>query len=459
MTIIKFLILLLLSLMTSAATFEEYSKVDHFGGDYYNNAFKSFGRRLIRRRSTNQEKRDTSLSYAATNINNKEGTQVKTITVIKNSNDKNQKLKIDPKLHKNENWADEFKDNFDSYGIIPDVPDVDDLFEYVNKKHNNDKEKEKVKKNEAKNEDKKDFDDRKVKEETTTTRPSQKYRPKEMEKPVTEISSEISDEVTENMQEVEKIKGDAELLPSFNNSRLKVRESLISLNYSTPEHSVHQYFDNYVQLSPAVKAVVGYDYPKPCIHGQPVGSVAVATPSGKTYNIPGNNNSYINPYLAPALTRRPQIGQTTQSSLVNIPVFPINSLVPQLQQQQPNNNNNPNLNNFLPQQNSAAANQVPNNSLQPPLFQNNIQTNQQQQPATQQNQQQQPPQQGQSTFVSTSQRPYVSPNIRSGLSGVSRGPGSNLNGYQNQAQPGYRINTFNNAFRKPNLFRSRGLKY
>ncbi|XP_065360404.1 putative uncharacterized protein DDB_G0271982 [Calliphora vicina] len=449
---------MLMSLMTSAATFEEYSSIDNSGGDYFN-GFKPFGTRLIKRRSTNQEKRDISLSYAATNINNKEGTQVKTITVIKNLNDKNEKLKIDPKLHKNENWAEAFKDNFDSYGIIPDVPDVDDLFEYVNKKHNNDKEKEKVKKNEAKFEDKKGFGDRKGREEITTTRPNQKLRPKEIEKPVTEISAEISEEITEKMREVEKIKGDAELLPNFNSSRLKVRESLISLNYSTPEHSVHQYFDNYVQLSPGIKTLDGYDYPKPCVHSQPIGSVAVATPSGKTYNIPGNNNSYINPYLAPAITRRPQIvqQQPTQASPSNVPVFPVNSLVPPLQQQQ--NNNNPTLNNFLPQQNSAAGGaQLPNNSLQPPLFQNNFQTNQQQQPP-QQNQQQQP-QQGQTTFISTSQRPYVSPNIRSGLSGVSRGPGSNSNGnvYQN-AQPGYRINTFNNGFRKPNLFRSRGLKY
>lgn len=425
--------------MAFAATFEEYSSVDSSGGENLYD-FKSFGKRLIKRRSTNQEKRDISLSYAATNINNKEGTQVKTITVIKNLNDKNEKLKIDPKLHNNENWAEAFKDNFDSYGIIPDVPDVDDLFEYVNKKHNNDKEKENMKV----------FGRKKGKEEITTS------FPKEVEKPVTEISAEISEEITETIKEVEKIKGDAELLPNFNSSRLKVRESLINLNYSAPGHTVHQYFDNYVQLSQGGKEVGGFNYLKPCIHSQPIGSVTVATPSGKTYNIPGNNNSYINPYLAPAITRRPQIAQqSTQAPATNGPVFPINSLVPPLQQQQ--NNNNPTLNNFLTQQTSASSGgntqeqtQLPNSSLQPP-FQNNFQNNQQQQPS------QQNPQQSQNSFLSTSQRPYVSPNLRSGLSGVSRGP-ANANGFQN-GQPGYRINTFNNAFKKSNNFRSRGLKY
>ena len=439
-----------MSVMTSAATFEEYSNIDSGNGDL-SHPFKSFGKRLIRRRSTNQEKRDISLSYAATNINNKEGTQVKTITVIKNLNDKKEKLKIDPKLHKDENWADAFRDNFDSYGIIPDVPDVDDLFEYVNKKHKKENDK-----NKNENDDKMAND----KNDNKNNNKNEKPITMEMEKPVTEISSEISEEITENLKSVEKIKGDAELLPNFNSSRLKVRESLINLNYSTPEHSVHHYFENYVQLSQGGKAVdgYGYDYPKPCIHNQPVGSVTVATPSGRTYNIPNNNNnSYINPYLAPAITRRPQIvqQQSTPTQQSNIPAFPINSLVPPLQQQQ---NNNPTINNFLTQQNGAGSTsvqpqpQLPNISLQAPTFQNNFQTNQQQQP-------QQNNQQGQLPFPSTSQRPYVSPNIRSGLGGVSRGPGSlsNINGYQN-GQTGYRINTLN-AFRKPNNFRSRGIKY
>lgn len=439
-----------MSVMASAATFEEYINIDNGNRDL-SHAFKSFGKRLIRRRSTNQEKRDISLSYAATNINNKEGTQVKTITVIKNSNDKKEKLKIDPKLHKNENWAAEFKDNFDSYGIIPDVPDVDDLFEYVNKKQNKEKGKNKE------NNDKKTSN----KNDNKNNNKNEKQFTKEMEKPVTEISSEISGEIIENFKSVEKIKGDAELLPNFNSSRLKVRESLINLNYSTPEHSVHHYFENYVQLSQGGKPLdgSGYDYSKPCIHIQPVGSVTVATPSGRTYNIPNNNNnSYINPYLAPTITRRPQIVQQQSTPLqqTNIPAFPINSLVPPLQQQQ--NNNNPTLNNFLTQQNAPGGNvvqpqpQLPNISLQAPSFQNNLQTKQQQQPQLNN-------QQAQNTFQSTSQRPYVSPNVRSGLSGVNRGPGilPNTNGYQN-VQSGYRINTFN-AFRKPNNFRSRGIKY
>jgi len=100
-------------------------------------------------------KRDLSLSYAATNIDSKEGTRVKTITVIKNvggisapgeagalgspvgaghSHKQQPKLVIDPTLHKSEEWATAFRDNFDSYGALPDVPDIDDLFEFVNRK-------------------------------------------------------------------------------------------------------------------------------------------------------------------------------------------------------------------------------------------------------------------------------------------------------------------------------------
>lgn len=101
-------------------------------------------------------KRDLSLSYAATNIDSKEGTRVKTITVIKNvggipasaaaaaaeevaalgasAGHNPTKLAIDPKLHKSEEWANAFRDNFESYGALPDVPDIDDLFEFVNRK-------------------------------------------------------------------------------------------------------------------------------------------------------------------------------------------------------------------------------------------------------------------------------------------------------------------------------------
>lgn len=419
--------------MTLAATFEDYQSVDV--SNYMLNAFKTFGTRL-KRRATNQEKRDLSLAYSATNINNKEGTQVKTITVIKNLGDKNtSKLKIKPELHKSEDWANAFRDNFDSYGVIPDVPDVDDLFEYVNRKD------KKVKDDKMVKMDKMDKKEGKEPEKTTVKSNTKTNE----EKPVFEASSE---EVAESRRSVEKIEGDAELLPNFNASRLKTRESLINFNYSTPHHSVSQYFENYIQLSP--NSDKGYVYPKPCGKQQPVSSVTISTPSGRTYNIPENNtNNNLNPYLAPSVTRRPQIQQQTQppQPSTSPPTnFPINSLLPPLQQQQPQQSNN-----GFGQTSQAGSPQTPSQQLNPPTgSQSNIQTQQSQQNP-----------QSQSSVPSTSQRPYVAPNLRSNLSGVNRGPGSAPNiivGFPN-TQSGYRVNIYNSGFIRSNNARSRGLKY
>uniref|UniRef100_A0A1I8NCC0 Uncharacterized protein n=1 Tax=Musca domestica TaxID=7370 RepID=A0A1I8NCC0_MUSDO len=390
-----------LFLVTSAAIFEHDTNIEL--NDGAKNLHQHFKTRS-RRKAPNQEKRDISLAYSATNINSKEGTHVKTVTVIKNiGTDRNTgTLQINPDLHKNEEWTKAFKENFSAYGVIPDVPDVEDLFEYVNKKHSA---------SEAKEPSKSDTSGKKQKESV---------QPQKTEKPVLEVSSE---------EFVEKIEGDAELLPKVNTSKLKTRESLVNFNYSTPRHAVHQYFDNYVQQIP--NSNIGYIYPKPCVHEQPVGSEVVVTPYGKTYNIPKNNsNADVNPYLAPSVTRRPQITQQTPNPTprrqTNAPVFPINSLLPPLQQQQPG---------LSVQQSNTLATQQPV-------------------PVTPQQQK------SQASLPSTSQRPYVAPNLRSGLNAVSRGPAAVATPIAGpQANPVYRINSYNTIFKKPSTARSRGLKY
>uniref|UniRef100_A0A1I8PU51 Uncharacterized protein n=2 Tax=Stomoxys calcitrans TaxID=35570 RepID=A0A1I8PU51_STOCA len=412
---------LLCVLMVSAATFEEYTMADI--NEDIRNEFQSFGTRL-RRKAPNQEKRDLSLAYSATNINSKEGTQVKTITVIKNiGGDKNTAtLKIKPELHRGEDWGKSFKDNFNSYGVIPDVPDVDDLFEYVNKKHNTGK-------------------DKKYASEDEKMKPEESPQPKQPEKPIFESSPEEADEEAVVPESVEKIVGDAELLPNLNVSKIKMRESLINLNYSTPQHSIHQFFENYIQLSPEVGK--GYDYAKPCVHQQPIKSETIETPFGRKFNIPKNNtNTDINPYLAPSITRRPQVAQTLQPSQTSgiSPVFPVNSLVPPLQPQQQPASSPP-----LQQSNAVSAQQPTASTAAQTISPTNS-------PQGQNTQAQLP-------FPSTSQRPYVAPNLRAGLNGVSRGPATTFNtaGFQNI--PAFRISSYNTLFKKPNASRSRGLKY
>jgi len=392
-------------------------------------------------------KRDLSLSYAATNIDSKEGTRVKTITVIKNvggisapeeaaalgssiassHNHKQQpKLIIDPSLHKSEEWASAFRDNFDSYGALPDVPDIDDLFEFVNrKKPEGEKKPEEV--------------------------PSQKEErvPKELQKPAEETTTKKagaseqseggivpSGNIDSDEAVVEKIKGDAELLPHIKQANIlrlqaahaqarsgvRTKESLIAVNYSTPMHQVSQYFDNYVQAVPN-----GYDYPKPC-GMQPGNSIQVTTPSGRTYDIPQSNSSGTgggnHPYLAPALTKKTQIPPIT--------------VQPPVQQQQPQGNAN------LPQQpQQPPVVNPPNGGILPPLGTGGI---------------------------STSQRPYVAPRLRNNGLGISRAPSTpgpiqipgqpGLVGNNNPQQtPNFRTSIFGGGSNRPNTLRSRGLKY
>ncbi|XP_052847042.1 uncharacterized protein LOC128259013 isoform X1 [Drosophila gunungcola] len=405
-------------------------------------------------------KRDLSLSYAATNIDSKEGTRVKTITVIKNvggisgpeeaaalgapaSSHKQlqPKLAIDPTLHKSEEWATAFRDNFDSYGALPDVPDIDDLFEFVNRK----KPEVEVKKQEAV--------------------PSQKEEkvPKELAKPAEEettTKSEVgginptgnidSDEVV-----VEKIKGDAELLPHIKQanilrlqaaqarSGIRTKESLIAVNYSTPMHQVSQYFDNYVQAMPN-----GYDYSKPC-GLQPGNSIQVTTPSGRTYDIPQSNSSGTgggnHPYLAPALTKKTQIPPITVQPPIQQASPPnysyVNSIVPPIVKQQPQDNVNPPQTQQQPQPQQPPP---PTGGFLPPLGSG-------------------------AGGISTSQRPYVAPRLRNNGLGISRAPSSTPGPIPVQSGPGlvanqpqppnYRTSIFGGGLNRPNTLRSRGLKY
>lgn len=421
------------------------------------------GKEMLER--TQPAKRDLSLSYAATNIDSKEGTRVKTITVIKNvggvgvgdlgsssaASNRQVKLAINPELHKNEDWANAFRDNFESYGGLPDVPDIDDLFDFVNRKkpEKETKEKEKPKPTES-----------------TTKTPAP-----------TKATSEHSEDADDSDEAiVEKIKGDAELLPhiqqanilrlqaqelkqkqqqrhqqhaqqdSEQSKRIRTRESLVNVNYSTPMHSVSQFFENYVQVLPN-----GYDYakPEPCANSVPPGnsnSIQVTTPSGRTYDIPQSNSSGINgginhPYLAPALTKRTQIQAQAPPAQPQPNYSSVNSIVPPIVQQSQGN---------LP------ANNVPKLAQQPQL----------------------PPQVavagavGGGVGVSTSQRPYVAPSLRNNGLGINRGPPTpqppplptyatgNVNNGNGNTLPSYRTNNFGVAgANRPNTFRSRGLKY
>lgn len=407
-------------------------------------------------------KRDLSLSYAATNIDSKEGTRVKTITVIKNvggidvgdagssaANIRQAKL---AELQKNEEWAAAFRDNFETYGGLPEVPDIDDLFDFVNgKKSTKVTEKEKEK-------------EQKPKVEITTAKPKTT--------PVTPKATSEHAEVDSDEEPAEKITGDAELLPnhrmvnllrlqpvehnqkqpehqqqqSEQDKHVRTRESLVNVNYSTPMHSVNQFYDKYVQVLPN-----GYDYskPQPCAVPGPPNSIQVTTPSGRHYDIPQSNSSGTNgginhPYVAPALAKRTQItpapsaGQPQPSPNYSS----VNSLVPAIVQ---------------PQGNPPA-----NVPLSPPV----------------QTQPQLPPQGAVGAAVgggavgglSTSQRPYVAPSLRNNGLGVNRGPSTppqtqplppplpayppgNANA---NVVPNYHGNGYGN---RPNTFRSRGLKY
>ncbi|XP_068143159.1 LOW QUALITY PROTEIN: cleavage stimulation factor subunit 2 tau variant [Drosophila tropicalis] len=401
---------------------------------------------------TRQVKRDLSLSYAATNIDSKEGTRVKTITVIKNlggigtanaevagvalpppnSNRKQQKLAINPALHKNPEWASAFRDNFDSYGSLPDVPDIDDLFEFVNRK--------KTATSSSSSSSSSSMQNAKPeapKEEITTKQPAVE--------PETEPVD--SDEAI-----VEKIKGDAELLPHIKQVNIlrlqaqqllapqRTRESLINVNYSTPMHQVTQYFDNYVQALPN-----GYDYSKPCGPApSPGNSIQVTTPSGRTYDIPQSNSSGTgggnHPYLAPSLTKKTQI-QPQPPILPPAPVLvpnysSVNSIVPALS---PSNQ----IPLPVPPQTPAPAPApVPaaaagagvgigiGGGLPPPGL-----------------------------GISTSQRPYVAPRLRNNGLGINRGPATAqplLPAPPQQPQQGP---VFGLASNRPNTLRSRGLKY
>ncbi|EDV97776.1 GH17053 [Drosophila grimshawi] len=392
-------------------------------------------------------KRDLSVSYAATNIDSKEGTRVKTITVIKNvggighggesgssnsASNNRVKLAINPELHKNEEWASAFRDNFEFYGGLPEVPDIDELFDFVNRK----------KPTKALETEAKEPKSTVVVESTSTT-----------QAPTKSASEHAQDTSDTDEATVEKINGDAELLPHIKQAnilrlqaleqeparRLQTRESLVNVNYSTPMHSVSQFFENYVQVLPN-----GYDYTKPPQQQQPQqqpackqpNSIQVTTPSGRTYDIPQSNSSGTNgginhPYLAPTLAKRTQIQQPS---------------LPQQQPQQP-----PNIS--------------PVNSLVPPIAQP-VQGNLQPNPSLQQQQQQQQPQSPKlaaGAGISTSQRPYVAPSLRNNGLGINRGPGTpptygSAGNSVNSGLPSYRNNVVGGA-NLPNIFRSRGLKY
>ncbi|XP_036336564.1 uncharacterized protein LOC118746762 [Rhagoletis pomonella] len=356
-----------------------------------------FGAKMADPKSTGQTKRDTSLSYAATNIDSKEGTRVKTITVIKNHSGKSSgKLAINPELHKNEEWANAFRDNFDTYGGIPDVPDIDDLFDFVKKKTKN--------------------DEQNKKEVANKPKPKDEGK-KEPVKPVEESS-----EIETTTQPVQKIKGDAELVPALRKNQTSARsqslgmdkartlELLDNSNYTSSEETKDLFFEKYI-----VKEVPkGYDYPKPCPKGGKR-VVSITNPSsGRKYDIPVEEDSPEIPYIAPSITKKNQLpgSQSLQNNTQSFtstfarPNFSVNSILPPLQ---------------------------PNSG------------NQQTQPAQQQG-----------VGFYTSQRPYIAPNLRNGLNINSA---STLRPLFRNDITTYRGNTFLLGAKRVNAARSRGLKY
>ncbi|KAH8297580.1 hypothetical protein KR054_003497, partial [Drosophila jambulina] len=411
-------------------------------------------------------KRDLSLSYAATNIDSKEGTRVKTITVIKsvggsisapeeaaafgaptNSHKSQSKLAVNPSLHKNPEWASAFRDNFDSYGALPDVPDIDDLFEFVNRKQPAEEEK----KPEA-TPSQAEKGPKEIAKEETTTKKAVAVEQSEGAEDSGKGSATSTGNIDSDEAVVEKIKGDAELLPHIKQANilrlqaaqarsglgLRTKESLISVNYSTPMHQVTQYFDNYVQAVPN-----GYDYSKPC--GAPPGnSIQVTTPSGRTYDIPQSNSSGTgggnHPYLAPSLTKKTQIPPITAQPPVQQqpqPSYSVNSIVPPIvqQQQQPQQPQQP------PNAPPPQVVPPPNAGILPPVGLGG---------------------------VSTSQRPYVAPRLRNNGLGISRAPGSSSSstpgpilggGIAGGNPPSFRTSIFGGGPNRPNTLRSRGLKY
>ncbi|XP_020715060.1 uncharacterized protein LOC101458810 [Ceratitis capitata] len=367
-----------------------------------------FDEKIAEPRSVGQVKRDTSLSYAATNIDSKAGTRVKTITVIKNHSGKNNgKLVINPALHKNEEWASAFRDNFDSYGGIPDVPDIDDLFDFVKKKDKSDK-----------NEDKK---------EVAKSKPKESGK-KETVKPTEEASSEI--EATTEAT-VQKIKGDAEIIPGLKKNqtnarsqslglgKVPTREPLTNTNYNITEGSKNIFFEKYIQEVPK-----GYDYPKPCPQGGK-GVVSITNPSsGRSYEIPVSEDSPATPYLAPSINKKTQVlgsqpqvnsTQSVASTFVR-PNFSVNSILPSLQPA-------PGITAAFPGNQGSQPAQIP---------------------------------QDQGVGFYTSQRPYIAPNLRNSF---------NANGfttlrplYRSEITT-YRGNTYLLGANRGNVGRSRGLKY
>uniref|UniRef100_A0A0A1X4J0 Mediator of RNA polymerase II transcription subunit 14 n=1 Tax=Zeugodacus cucurbitae TaxID=28588 RepID=A0A0A1X4J0_ZEUCU len=371
-----------------------------------------FGTKVGDAKSIGQVKRDTSLSYAATNIDSKEGTRVKTITVIKNHSGKNDgKLVINPNLHKNEDWANAFRDNFDSYGGIPDVPDIDELFDFVKHKPKDDK-----------NGDKKDVPAVKPKDATKN----------ENTKPTIENSSEVESTTS---AVVEKIKGDAEVISGLKKNQTNARslslglnkeltrEPLTNTNYTSTDKSKNIYFEKYIQ-----DVSKGYDYPKPCPQGGK-GAVSITNPSsGRSYDIPVAGDSPGTPYIAPSITKKTQVSgsQPPPNSTPNVastfvrPNFSVNSILPSLQPTSANP--------------TIQGSQQPSNTLNP---------------------QSQLAQDQGGTFY-TSQRPYVAPNLRSSSS--ANGATTPRSLYRNDIGT-YRGNTFLLGANRANSARSRGLKY
>lgn len=307
-------------------------------------------------------------------------------------------------MHKNEDWANAFRDNFDSYGGIPDVPDIDELFDLVKKKHKDDK-----------NDDKK---------EVTNLKPKNVTK-KENAKPTMEASSEIEP----TTPTVEKIKGDAEIIPGLKKNQTNARsqslglnkeltrEPLTNTNYTSPDNSKNIFFEKYIQ-----DVSKGYDYPKPCPQGVK-GVVSITNPSsGRSYDIPVSEDSPGTPYIAPSITKKTQLSgsQPQQNSTQNVastfvrPNFSVNSILPSLQP--------------MPSNPTIQGSQQSSNT----------------------------PAQGQGGSFYTSQRPYVAPNLRGGFNanGVTTPPTL----YRSDIGT-YRGNSFLLGANRVNLARSRGLKY
>ena len=217
------------------------------------NSFPSIMDEKLKEIQSKRQAGDTSYSYAATDIGSKQGTHIKTITVIKNvAGKKDRPLKIDASLHQDAEWGRKVHDNFDAYGKIPEILDIDELFAFTKD----------VKLTKPPSSEKP------VKEEIPSAKSEKPTEieattPKMTEKPI-EMLIEKVEKMTNNDQKlaeikIDKIPDDVELIGAVMNSNLKSQ----SIHYEPPIQSSSSQKSAKIQLAPALQNHYVMEYSTP----------------------------------------------------------------------------------------------------------------------------------------------------------------------------------------------------